>query len=125
MTYNVVELIICSGFWFLVGFAISKARPKNALREALYRAKPELKPDMTFTIGGKIEVLWYRFISEDGPAILATVINEENQAPIFELLPIGRPEVGDYLVQDRSEYFLMDPESFHEDYTRVLTKEPR
>lgn len=118
MTYNVVELLISSGFWFLVGFAIAKARPKDALREAFYKVRPDLKPDMTFTVDGKLEILWYRF-SDANVTILVTAVTDENREWLNKVYDV-RARTEEYVALLDNDPFVVNAESFHKSYKRVL-----
>lgn len=120
MEYNVVELVISSGFWFLVGFVIAKARPKDLMREALYKANPELRPAMVFTVNDKLEILWYRY-EGNGSSFLATVIEEENAETLADWYKLPTPKVGDFLMTVDSQHHLVSPEVFHKTYKRVLS----
>lgn len=119
MEYNIVELIISCLFWFLIGFVISKIRHKNAWREVLYRANPELRPAMAFTINDKLEILWYRYETR-GITVLATVVTEENQQLLTDWYDIW-PDIGDYVVQDDGNHFAVAPLSFLRDHKRLIT----
>ena len=120
MEYNIVELLISMLFTFLVGFVVAKLRPGNALREALYRANPELRPAMTFTVNDKLEILWYRYENR-GVSVLATVVTEENIKLLSDWYDV-MADVGDYVVNDNSYYFVVAPLSFLRDYKRQITK---
>lgn len=121
MEYNAVELVISMLFSFLVGFVIAKLRVKDAWKEALYRANPELRPAMTFTINDNLEILWYRY---EGLNIkfLATVITEENRKTLCEYYNLIRtPNNGDYLMLVDNDSFIVNSESFNKTYKRLLT----
>lgn len=119
MTYNVAELVISSGFWFLIGFVIAKVRPKNALREALYKAHPELKPNMVFTVDDKLEIMFWPYESTNlAMPVTATILTEENRNALAGMYQMPDIRVGDYFILDpepRTEL----PEVFEYHYERV------
>jgi len=121
MEYNIVELLVSMAFAFLVGFVVATMRPKDILREALYRANPELRPAMTFTVNDKLEILWYRYEFQ-GQSFLATLVNTQQVADLLGEWYDVMPDIGDYVVQQDNYHFVVAPLSFLRDYKRQITK---